>query len=247
MQLVIPEWFYGFDSAMYLISSMVGFLLSFYFYKMFSISSERRHMYLHLGFLLLSIGLLSLSITNMFSYTAYGICMKSQGQCTLGILDDAFTLEDFSYLIYLGLSVFAYTLFILAYSGEYISLPRAFVPGFVGYVVLVAASLPILVGKDLWLFYGEYFHLAALMMLLFVSFRSFINYAETKNPNARLVAFSFVSISLFHLFHIFAFLGGWMYVFAHIFMLTGFMGLLAVLRAGKSSSRAEAFKEGLKS
>src|SRR3989338_7277407 len=101
MYIIIPVWFYGFDSAMYFISSIVGFLLSFYFYKIYSFSSDKKHSYLYLGFLFLSIWLLSLSITDMYSYIAFSNCRAS---CVLGIIDNVFSLEDFAYLVYFGLS-----------------------------------------------------------------------------------------------------------------------------------------------
>lgn len=110
--IIIPIWFYGFDALMYLISSMIGFLISFYFHKIYSLSSEKRHMYLYLGFLLLSFGLLNLSITDMISYTTFWQCLRP---CTLGILDQVFDIIDFSYFLYFGLSILAYTLFMLAY------------------------------------------------------------------------------------------------------------------------------------
>jgi hypothetical protein len=223
MQIIIPVWFYGFDSAMYFISSMIGFLLAFYFHRIYSLSSEKRHMYLYLGFLLLSIGLLSLSITSVFSYIVFKNCRPA---CALGLIDDAFSLEDFAYLLYFGLSIAAYTLFIFAYRFEEFKLSKYLILLFFGYLILVAAALPIKKDYRLWDDYHEFFHLTALIMMIFIVFKNIVNYIEKKSLNCLLVTISFAFIFLFHLFHLFSFLSGWMYVFAHISMLTGFSVLL---------------------
>ncbi len=223
MHILIPVWFYGFDSVMYIISSLIGFLLSFYFYKIHSLSSEKRHMNLYLGFLVLSLGLFSLSITYVFSYMIFKSCPDS---CTLGLIDNAFSLEDFSYFVYFGLSISAYALFIFAYKPKDFQFSRIFTFLFIGYLILTLILLPTKQSQRLWYSYHEYFHLTALLMMIFVSFRNIVNYIEKKSLNSLLVAASFSFISLFHLLHLFSFISGWIYVFAHISILIGFTSLL---------------------
>jgi len=231
MHIIIPVWFYGFDSAMYFVSSIVGFLLSFYFYKIYSLSSDKKHSYLYLGFLLLSIGLLSLAITDLYSYIAFSNCHAS---CILGIIDDVFSLEDFAYLAYFGLSLMAYILFILAYGSESPKFSKGMLLFFVLYVILIAKFVPISGECNVWESYHGYFHLTSMIMLIFVSFRNVANYFEKKSLNSLLVMNAFIFISLFHVFHLFVFISGWMYVFAHISMLIGFSSLLLmVLRLKK--------------
>ncbi len=231
MNIIIPVWFYGFDSVMYLISAMIGFLLSFYFYKIYSLSSEKTHLYLYLGFLLLSTGLLSLSVADMYSYLNFINCHNA---CTLGLLDNVFDLEDFAYFVYFGLSLFAYGLFILAYIPQGLKLSKNFVLLSMVFLFLIASILLIRAGNVLWYSYHEYFHITALLMMVFITFRTIVNYSENKGLNSFLVVVSFSFISLFHLLHLFSFISGWMYVFAHISMLIGFGSLLfMVLRVKK--------------
>lgn len=231
MHLIIPVWFYGFDAFMYFVSSLIGFLLSFYFYKIYSLSSEKRHMYLYLGFLLLSLGLLNLTITDTYSYTAFMSCKKS---CVLGIIDNAFSLEDFAYLAYFGLSLLAYTLFLFAYNVETFKYSKILIPLFIGYLLLILFTLPNNESLHLWTSYHEYFHLIAFLMTAFVAFRNLLNYNEKKSQNSFLVVLSFSLMALFHLFHLFAFVSGWMYVLAHLSMLTGFCTLLAMVARVKN-------------
>lgn len=242
MHILIPEWFYSFDSAMYLADAFIGFLLSFYFHKIFTLSSEKKHMYLHLGFLVLSIGLLTLSITNAFTYFAYsacqvtgtltyfayGTCRASFPTCTLGLLDDAFSLEDFSYFAYFGLSILAYLLFLRAYSEEYLRYSRFFLPAFAGYLLMIIALITAKGGNILWYSYHEYFNLTALILLVFVSFKNLAHYVEMKSLNSLLVAVSFSFFALYHLCHLFSFIGG-TYVLSHVFMLLGFIALLIMV------------------
>lgn len=238
MHAGVPVWFYAFDAPMYFIDALVGFLLSFYFYRMFSISSEKKHMYLHLGFLLLSIGLSVMSISGIFSYVAYVHCGGSFTSCIPGLQTGALSLEDFSYIVYFGFSIFAYFLFILVYAEEYLRFSKIFVASFLGYLFLAVFLLSSGTGQSIWSSDSTYFHLTSFIMLLFISFKNIIHYTETKRMNALLVASSFILISLSHLFHLFLLISGLMYVLGHIFMLLGFVSLfLMIIRVMKLSFR----------
>lgn len=244
MTFLIPSWFYVFDSVMYFISSAVGLLLSFYFHRMYLISSEKKHLYVHFGFLLLSIGLIVMSITSLFSFAARNACGPSDNACASGLLGNLSSLEDFSYLIYFGFSIFAYLLFILVYAEEYLKSSKVFVVIFLSYLILLILFLPIKAGHGLWYSYNEYFHLTSFIMLLFVSFRSFLNYTELKRFNALLVAVSFSLISISHLFYLFSFVSGWMYVLGHISTLLGFAGFfILIMKVMKLSIKIKFFNQ----
>jgi hypothetical protein len=226
MHFTIPVWFFGFDSAMYFLSSLIGFFVSFYFHKIYSLSSHKRHMYLYLGFLLLSVGLLGLSITSMFSYLVFNNCHEA---CVLGLADEAFSLEDFSYFTYFGLSIAAYILFMITYKPENFKFSKLIIFGFLIYMIALFVFLPTQESHVVWYSYHEHFHLTALLMIIFVTFRNAVNYNEKRSSNSLLVTISFGFLALFHLFHLFSPLSEWMYVFAHISMLTGFSCLLFML------------------
>ena len=243
MDSFIPTWFFAFDSVMYFISSAVGLMLSFYFHRMHMISSEKKHLYVHFGFLLLSIGLIVMSITSLFNFAAHVACPTDK-TCTSGLLGNLFSLEDFSYLVYFGFSIFAYLLFILVYAEEYLKSSKVFVVIFLSYLILLIVFLPIKAGHGLWYSYNEYFHLTSFIMLLFVSFRSFMNYTELKRFNALLVAVSFSLISVSHLFYLFSFVSEWMYVLGHVLTLLGFTGFfMLIMKAMKLSIRIKFFNQ----
>jgi len=238
--IIIPVWFYGFDATMYFISALVGFLLSFYFHRLYSINSEKTHKYLYLGFLILSIGLMALSISDMFSYVEYLGCHEMYRPCILSILDNVFSIDDYAYLAYFGLSLVAYFLFIIAYSEKYINFSKMLLISFVAYLLAIITFMPMKEDAFLWYSYSGYFHLTAFIMLTYVSLKNIAYYTKTRRFNSFLVAFSFSMISLFHLLHIFASISGWVYVLGHIFLLIGFISLLSmVLHVKHIQERAE--------
>jgi hypothetical protein len=224
--IIIPVWFYGFDALMYLISSSIGFLLSFYFHKIYSLSSERRHLYLFWSFLILSFGLLSLSVIDIYSYLTFWQC---QPFCTLGLLDQTFDIGNSSYFLYFGLSIIAYALLMMAYIPQKFKLPNLPVWLLSIYFTIILITLPLESGGVAWYSYSIFFNLIAFLMLMFVSFINFTNFSKNKSFEPFLVTASFFFLSLFHLFHIFSSINGWMYVFAHIAMLISFILLLSVV------------------
>lgn len=226
--IVIPVWFYGFDAIMYLISSIIGFLLSFYFHKIYSLSSEKRHLYLFWGFLILSFGLLSLSITDIFSYITFWQC-RPPSPCTLGILSQAFDIASFSYFLYFGLSIIAYSLLMLAYIPQKFKIKNLPTWLLSVYFIVVLITLPLGRGEIVWFSYSLFFDLIAFLMLVFIFFINLTNLNENKGMNNLLVTMSFIFLSLFHLLHIFSFISGWMYVLAHFSMLISFLILLSVV------------------
>jgi len=223
---IIPLWFYGFDSVVYFIASLIGFLLSFYFHKMYSFSSEKKHKYLYLGFLLLSFGFLLISFTNTYSYLNFKNCRVS---CTLGLIGDVFSLEDYSYFTFFGLSLLAYSFFVLAYWDENFKHSRTLIFLFLIYMLMVFIFLPRETDLTRWYSFVGYFHMISLAMMAFVSFKNFLNYKEKKSLNSLMVFYSFAFLSLFHLFYLISFMNEWMYVFSHLFMLIGFTTLLAMV------------------
>ena len=232
---LIPLWFYGFDSFMYLIVSLVGFVLSFNFFRIYKLSLKEKHIYLYLAFMLLSVGFLILSITNTLSYFSFGKCRPL---CSLGLLDEIFSVEDLSYFLFFGLSLVSYIMFLFVYGIKDFKISKILVLMFILYL-LVAIGLEISEDAyNLWYSYYEYFHLISFIMTAFISFKIFMNYQQKKKINSLLVLFSFILISFFHFFLLFSFVNEWIYVLAHISLLIGFsLFLIMVFRVKKNAKK----------
>ncbi|OGI15647.1 hypothetical protein A3K63_04410 [Candidatus Micrarchaeota archaeon RBG_16_49_10] len=226
MHIIIPIWFYGFDSAMYMICSMIGFLLSFYFNKIYTLSFEKRHLYLYIGFLLLAIGFMGLGIASTYSYVSFKACMRV---CNLGLIDDVFSVEDFAYFAYFGFSIAAYIMFLQAYRMMRLNLTNVFVFALLAYLLMIVLFMPESRLGSIWYGYSGYFHFTSLLILSYITFKNAVNYDEKKSVNSLLVVNAFAFLSMSHMLHLFSFVSGLVYVLAHIFMLIGFGSLLIMV------------------
>lgn len=225
MNILIPLWFNGFDSVIYLISSMIGFMITFYLHKIYKFSGGKKQEYMYLGFLVLSLGLSVLAITSIYSYVNYRVCGAA---CSLGYVDENFSVEDFSYFMYFGFSLIAYTLFIFAYLDDTLKFSKIFITLFVAYLLLISVVLSIQRHYKVWYFYSEYFHLTSLVMIIYVSFKSFINFSNEKSAKSFLVMNSFLLMAVFHFLYLMSFVKE-LYVVAHFALIAGFLLLLIMV------------------
>ncbi|MBI4163737.1 MAG: hypothetical protein HY512_02650 [Candidatus Aenigmarchaeota archaeon] len=206
--IIVPKWFFGFDSAIYIFVAIVGFLITYYSYKTYSITAKKQHLFLYWGFKIISVGFLLLAITRIYSY---GIVLPTcTDVCTLSTSGSAFTITDFGYWIYFAASLLAYLMFILTSMAEKIKLPIMFI-------------LPV------WFAAFPYFHITSIFLMSFVVFNSILNFLKNKNAATLLVLLAFVFISIFHLSLIVIPINQTVYVFAHLFLLLGFLSFLFML------------------
>lgn len=201
--VLIPVRFYGFDSVMYLISAIIGFLVSFYAFRLFELTEKKFHFYLYLGFTVLSMGLLTLAITSGYVYLNF----FQTGQY-LGT-DPYSSVDDFGYWIYYATSLIGYALLTMMYLPE------------------KSKFLPLLI--PVWFKGFPYFQIAAFFLVSYIIFRSAVNYVKKRNLNTFLVLAAFTAIGLYHLLLFFTFFGKIIYVIAHFSLLAGFLALLIML------------------
>lgn len=224
--LLIPLWFYGFDTVMYFISSIVGFFISSNSYKLYSITRKKSHLYLYLGFMLLSLGLFLSGFVSTYSYVMYKSCVRN---CSLSLFDTVFGIEDFGLLLYFGLSILGYSILALAHlpkKTKISSLVLLSILAFSG--ILIFASVPI---SELlmWYTYHQYFNLLSILIVGYILFKVLVNFSESRNLYSFLVVLGFSGIFVFHILHFFSFFNPWAYVSAHLFLIVGYLSLLAML------------------
>ncbi len=200
MIVLVPSWFFGFDSAMYILSAAIGFLVSFNAFRLYSMTSKQSHFYLYASFAALSMGLLILGITTVFN-----IMLSSASV----IHNSTSWADDFGFWIYYTSSIFAYGLLVAMYLPEKMRFP-IFLP--------------------LWDTGFPYFQILSLFLLSYVVFKSALNYSLNRNANTLLVMMAFSLIGAYHLLSLFTSLNALVYVFAQASLLAGFVSLLVMLR-----------------
>lgn len=199
MIVLVPPWFFGFDSVMYILSAAIAFLVSFNAFKLYNITSKKTHFYLHASFAVLGMGLLILGITTLLTLSTSRASVFE---------DDASWADDFGFWIYYASSIFAYVLLAAMYLPEKLRFP-IFLP--------------------FWSIGFPYFQVLALFLLSYVVFKSAANYAVNRSTNAFLVMMAFALMGAYHLLSLFTSHNAFVYVVAQISLLSGFVSLLAML------------------
>ena len=103
------------------------------------------------------------------------------------------------------------------------------------YVLLFFINLPDRKGSEFYalapLFFiqSPQFNLFAIVLLVFIAARNVFNFFKTKTQESFLVMFAFLMIFLFHVFLFLMPFGVELYLVAHIFLIAGFLSLLAML------------------
>lgn len=199
MNVLVPPWFFGFDSAMYLLSAAIAFLVSFNALKLYNMTSKKSHFYLHASFAVLGMGLLTLGITTLLTLST----------SRASIFADAVSwADDFGFWIYYASSLFAYGLLAMMYLPEKLKFP-IFLP--------------------FWNIGFPYFHILSFFILSYVILKSAANYALNRNRNTFMVMLAFALMGAYHLLSLFTSHNAFVYVIAQISLLSGFASLLAML------------------
>lgn len=120
-----------------------------------------------------------------------------------------FNLNTNAYKIYYILSLIAYLFLLMVVLPKKDTKLYAFVP--------------------LWFISSQEFHLAALLFLIYIAIKSVLNFFKVRSEEAFLVMFAFLTITLFHVFLLLMPFGIELYLFAHTFLVAGFLSLLIML------------------
>ena len=210
MLILIPEWFFEIQPFIYLFVSMIGFLVSFYFYRSFSLSKQKNHYYMYLSFAILSMGFLVFGITELYTYLSI-----TKG--TMAMFEEFSSFRDFGIWIYYACSLISYGLLC------YIYLPKDW---------KAALFLPY------WYKGFPYFHVLSLFLISYVIFRSTGNWFVTRTRNSMLVMLAFLGLGGYHLFMFFTSFSEWAIVLAHLSLMAGFMCMFyMIFRVSRKKGR----------
>lgn len=198
---LIPVWFYSFSATAYFIAALISFLVSYFAYRNYRISSSKSHLLLSLSFLALGLAFSILTSTSLYTYF-YQPYLKTEG-----------SLVDFNtngFNLYYLFSLAAYLALVMMY------LPK------------MKKQFSILF-VPLWYINFASFHVTSLLLVGYVVLRAAMNFFKQKNLNSLLVLFSFSSIEIFHLLLYLTGFDVTLYLAAHGLLAVGFASLLFVL------------------
>jgi hypothetical protein len=183
--------------------ALVAFFISFFSYKTYGLTEEKKYAYFSLGFLFLSIGLILHAVGNLSLYLGIEKCM--QFNCNPP--------QQFLFLAHLAhiiLTFFAYNIIILIYFKvkEKTLITLAFMEAF----------LLALLTFDSYLY-----NVVGLMFMLFIVYGAYRVYAKDKHKNALLALIAFILIALSHVLFIFNYS-----ITAYLSLFVGFMSFLLI-------------------
>jgi hypothetical protein len=213
--VVGPTWFYGIDYIFDLVSVIVGLLISYFSYKTYRYTSQKRYLYFSTSFFLVALAFIAKILATIPVYS------KELKVETVGLVTvTSHIINKVSWINQFGISI-ARLIMLLAF------------------LILVLVSLKIKDKKIIVLLIylliisttlvsASYivFHITLLIMLsiLFLSYRK--NYLRVKSLNAGLVMYSFSALVISQIFFIFEGLVKQFYVIGESIQLIGYLLLL---------------------
>lgn len=199
---LIPVWFYSYSAVVYLLSAAIGFLISYFSFRLYRISSVKFNLILSLAFLALGFAFTTLTVTSLYTYF-YLPYFKT--------LQNLSSVNNIGFNLYYLTSLIGYLLILMMYLPEKIK--NKF---FILYV-------------PLWYTDFTTFHLVSALFLFYVVVRNVMNFTKKKNLNSFLVMFAFATMLIFHVLLLQISFTPTLYLLAHSFLTIGFGALLMML------------------
>lgn len=199
---LIPVWFYSYSAIVYLLSAIIGFLVSYFSFRLYRMSSVKLNLILSLAFLALGFAFLSLTITSLYTYFYLPHFKQFQN---LGLVNRA------GFNFYYIASLIGYLLILMIY------LPKKVKEKF--FILYV----------PLWYTDLTSFHMISILFLSYVVVRNIVNFVKRVDLNSFLVMFAFISMIVFHILLLQISFSITLYLLAHSFLTIGFGALLFML------------------
>ncbi len=213
-----PKWFYGVDIIFEIFIIVVALLISYYSYKLYTVSKKKEHKYFHIFFIMIAI---SLAFKIMTNFDLYFEVLKTMH---IGSIQIQYVSKSLSSIYRFGglfayrllTALFAYGLYMLAYKKR--DKKDIFI---FSYFIFVLAFFS---------YYSYFlFHVTMIILLTFVSSYYWKNYRKVKTRDAMLVASGFSMLALAHIIFSAVQIALVLYVVAETVMLAGFIMLLGAL------------------
>ena len=224
-----PQWFYGKDILIDIVSILVLLLIAFFSVKYYKIKKNRNYLFLALSFALLAGSFLFKILMN------FNIYFKFIEKRQIGIITPIYqsmksshSLFITSFLLYWLLTVFAIYVLYSIYQKQSLSNHLLNI-----YLIFISTYLS----------YPDYyiFHITLLVLLGIITLDYSRRYINRKHFATRLVAFSFGTIALSQICFIIVDINNQFYVAGELIQLVGYVSLLIafimVLRYGRKENK----------
>lgn len=209
-----PNWFYGVDIIIELISLVVAGLIAYFSYKAFKLTKERKYFFFALAFFLIAVAFISKMYGLMIACT--GLAKASLGYFTA--VTKNMTFIQFIYSMGYFLQRFIFLVGLLALTSLCLRIRNRKTIFMLVFFVFIAT----------WFSNQSYliFHIIAAFLLIYISLYFYVNYLRKRTFSARLVPMSFFLLLISQILFIFVVMDLNLYVIANVFQLAGFVLLL---------------------
>jgi hypothetical protein len=209
-----PEWFAGIDSGIEVLSLIVAFAVSWYSYKVYRLSGEKKYKHFAAAFLLSGAAYIFKIASQIIIYEKEKV-LQQIGPFLVArtVLEPVTWLHTYSYAIFSILMLFS-MLVLLAVAFRIHDKPTLVLMTYFMVVITILAghAVPIL-------------HITLALMAAMLVFHFYNNYSHNKKCQALFVTLAFLSIFLSHSVMIFMMYNPTIYVMSEVLQLAGF-GLL---------------------
>lgn len=215
LQVLIPVWFYVFSGIAYFTAAAVSLAVSYFAFRLYRTSGQRKIKFLSLAFLILGLAFLSLTVSSVYTYFYQPVLRD-----TVGITLTSFNSSAFGF--YYIASALSYLILLLTYLPD--SLRKRL---FVFYVPLYFSGV-------------DEFHVASILLLAFVVYQAAANFFKSRSTNAFLVLLAFSLMAVFHVTMLMLPFDLTYFLVSHALLVVGFLSLLAMLiRVNRNEKRNE--------
>jgi hypothetical protein len=209
-----PEWFAGIDSGIESLSLIVALIVSWYSYKVYRLSGEKRYKHFSAAFLLSGIAYLFKIASQLIIYKKVMV-LQEIGPFLVSrkVLEPVTWLHTYSYAVFSILMLFS-MLILLAVAFRIHDKPTLILLTYFMVIItlLTGHALPVL-------------HLTLALMAVMLVFHFYTNYAKNHACQALYVTLAFLSIFFSHVVMMFMMYNTTIYVVSEVLQLVGF-GLL---------------------
>lgn len=216
--IVGPEWFYGIDYIFDLVSVIVGMLISYFSYRTYRYTSEKKYFYFSASFFIVALAFIGKILTTIPAYSSIlKVSKVGVVMVTRYMIGKVGWINQFGISLARLAMLFAFLLLVLVS----LKIKDKKVIALFIYFLVISTTF---VSQHYIVFHVT---LLLLLIILYINYRR--NYLRVKSSAARMVMYSFLLLWISQVFFVFAGLVGYLYVIGEGIQLFGYLILLVAI------------------